>query len=568
MALTLALWFVLRAVDAPGGPLRPHPRPASWCCSLQGVIGYVQYFTDLPEVLVGLHMLGSCLVWIAVLRVFFALRERPALAAAPAPARRAATESIQPDSRRRIRTRSPSPPRPAGRPGAPSRPRPVRRSAGPPPRVQTPSATHSAASRPWPRRTAGRRSHTARAALGRRWRTAACRTAPRPASPPAAAPRPRKRAGRRAASWAARRWYGRSGSSTRSVPSPAVARRKPSERLRIARSAAAPAARSPRRSTAGAAAAPGRGAPVPPGRPASRRAAARRTSRGSGRGLVAERDAQRRRRWRAGRRRTGPRRCWRGTRRPCPRCPRPVRPAAPGGRSRATRPSAAAASSAARGEVAGRARLQQEGADARAAQQQPGGAVGAQLAAAGEIAARARSAAPGRAAAGTSGARRDRSRCRRRWCRPGRRPSRGGGEMGLEGAEAQLAVEYAVAVLIDQRRQLHRPARPGAPGRCGPQVSGEPVASSIAAASSPSGIAGLNARMPHEVSPVGVRRTAPVCGRGPIVPVGGTDSGSAGTVRRLRCCAGRRAGCRPCASTRTDRCAPWPRARRRSPRAG
>lgn len=42
----------------------------------QGVIGYVQYFTDLPEVLVGLHMLGSALVWIAVLRVLLSLRER------------------------------------------------------------------------------------------------------------------------------------------------------------------------------------------------------------------------------------------------------------------------------------------------------------------------------------------------------------------------------------------------------------------------------------------------------------------------------------------------------------
>ncbi|CAM5567657.1 hypothetical protein SALBM135S_08718 [Streptomyces alboniger] len=42
----------------------------------QGAIGYVQYFTDLPEVLVGLHMFGSCLVWIAVMRVLLSLRER------------------------------------------------------------------------------------------------------------------------------------------------------------------------------------------------------------------------------------------------------------------------------------------------------------------------------------------------------------------------------------------------------------------------------------------------------------------------------------------------------------
>lgn len=46
----------------------------------QGVIGYVQYFTDLPEVLVGLHMFGSAVMWIWVLRVALSLRERPEVA--------------------------------------------------------------------------------------------------------------------------------------------------------------------------------------------------------------------------------------------------------------------------------------------------------------------------------------------------------------------------------------------------------------------------------------------------------------------------------------------------------
>jgi cytochrome c oxidase assembly protein subunit 15 len=58
----------------------------------QGVIGYVQYFTNLPEVLVGLHMLGSALVWIGVLRVLFALRERPGTAS-PADVPGPATET-------------------------------------------------------------------------------------------------------------------------------------------------------------------------------------------------------------------------------------------------------------------------------------------------------------------------------------------------------------------------------------------------------------------------------------------------------------------------------------------
>ncbi|WP_372347040.1 heme A synthase [Streptomyces sp. KL116D] len=76
VTLTFALWFVLKAVDAPKGPLHS-TRDLFLILLAQGVIGYVQYFTDLPEVLVGLHMLGSALVWIGVLRVVLSLRERP-----------------------------------------------------------------------------------------------------------------------------------------------------------------------------------------------------------------------------------------------------------------------------------------------------------------------------------------------------------------------------------------------------------------------------------------------------------------------------------------------------------
>jgi len=86
VALTAALWFVLKAVDAPVGPRR-RARDLFLVLLAQGVIGYVQYFTDTPEILVGLHMLGSCLVWIAVLRVLLSLRERPTdVPAEPRPA--------------------------------------------------------------------------------------------------------------------------------------------------------------------------------------------------------------------------------------------------------------------------------------------------------------------------------------------------------------------------------------------------------------------------------------------------------------------------------------------------
>ncbi|MFD8003059.1 COX15/CtaA family protein [Streptomyces mirabilis] len=86
VTLTFALWFVLKAVDAPKGPL-DRTRELFLILLGQGVIGYVQYFTDLPEALVGLHMFGACLVWIGALRVLLSLRERPEAAAElPGPA--------------------------------------------------------------------------------------------------------------------------------------------------------------------------------------------------------------------------------------------------------------------------------------------------------------------------------------------------------------------------------------------------------------------------------------------------------------------------------------------------
>ncbi|MET9412882.1 COX15/CtaA family protein [Streptomyces klenkii] len=85
VGLTVALWFVLRAVKAPALPRR---RVVELFAVLmfQGVIGYVQYFNDEPEIVVGAHMFGSCLVWIAVLRVFLSLRDRGGQPVVPGPA--------------------------------------------------------------------------------------------------------------------------------------------------------------------------------------------------------------------------------------------------------------------------------------------------------------------------------------------------------------------------------------------------------------------------------------------------------------------------------------------------
>ncbi len=80
--LALALVLGLRLSGAPPRTLR-----AAWimigALGLQGVIGYVQYFTHLPAGLVWVHVTGSVLVWIAVLRLFFALRDRGPVGTAP-----------------------------------------------------------------------------------------------------------------------------------------------------------------------------------------------------------------------------------------------------------------------------------------------------------------------------------------------------------------------------------------------------------------------------------------------------------------------------------------------------
>jgi heme A synthase len=43
---------------------------------VQGVIGYVQYFLHLPAGLVWVHVANAALIWIAVIRLYFALRDR------------------------------------------------------------------------------------------------------------------------------------------------------------------------------------------------------------------------------------------------------------------------------------------------------------------------------------------------------------------------------------------------------------------------------------------------------------------------------------------------------------
>lgn len=80
LGLSIALWYVARAVGA-GGVAR-----AAAVLVLteltQGLIGFIQFFTGLPALLVGAHMVGACLVWLATLALLWSTRQRQPL---PAP---------------------------------------------------------------------------------------------------------------------------------------------------------------------------------------------------------------------------------------------------------------------------------------------------------------------------------------------------------------------------------------------------------------------------------------------------------------------------------------------------
>jgi cytochrome c oxidase assembly protein subunit 15 len=82
VGLTVALWFALKAADAPVSVVRA-TRDLLLVLAGQAALGYTQYFTGLPAWLVLLHMTGACLAWIAVWRILTSMRVRP-VAAIPA----------------------------------------------------------------------------------------------------------------------------------------------------------------------------------------------------------------------------------------------------------------------------------------------------------------------------------------------------------------------------------------------------------------------------------------------------------------------------------------------------
>nr|WP_329928506.1 COX15/CtaA family protein [Streptomyces sp. SP17BM10] len=75
VGLAIAVIFVFAAVKAPQ-PAKARAKELLAVLLLQGVLGFIQYFTDAPELMVGLHMLLAALTWIAALRIPLALRTR------------------------------------------------------------------------------------------------------------------------------------------------------------------------------------------------------------------------------------------------------------------------------------------------------------------------------------------------------------------------------------------------------------------------------------------------------------------------------------------------------------
>jgi cytochrome c oxidase assembly protein subunit 15 len=95
LGLTIALLVALHATDSPGR-VRRAARDLLVVQLAQGVVGYVQYFTDLPVALVLVHMLGAVLVTAFTARLVWSVRGP-------------ASEVVTPSSSRGHRRQVPSP---------------------------------------------------------------------------------------------------------------------------------------------------------------------------------------------------------------------------------------------------------------------------------------------------------------------------------------------------------------------------------------------------------------------------------------------------------------------------
>ena len=76
VGLTIGLLFAVRAAGRPAA-VRRAVLVLLGVELAQGTIGFVQYFTDLPVVLVGFHLLGAALVSAAAAWMLLTVREEP-----------------------------------------------------------------------------------------------------------------------------------------------------------------------------------------------------------------------------------------------------------------------------------------------------------------------------------------------------------------------------------------------------------------------------------------------------------------------------------------------------------
>lgn len=70
IALTIFVFITFLMLKELPGPLRKMTSIFFIVILSQGAIGYIQYFTGLPELIVGFHLLGSTLVWITAWSLF------------------------------------------------------------------------------------------------------------------------------------------------------------------------------------------------------------------------------------------------------------------------------------------------------------------------------------------------------------------------------------------------------------------------------------------------------------------------------------------------------------------
>jgi cytochrome c oxidase assembly protein subunit 15 len=77
VVLIVATFWLLRRTNAPTS-VQQRLGVLAAVVLVQGAIGYVQYFNDIPEVLVGFHIAGATAMWAAVVSFYLGLFWRPA----------------------------------------------------------------------------------------------------------------------------------------------------------------------------------------------------------------------------------------------------------------------------------------------------------------------------------------------------------------------------------------------------------------------------------------------------------------------------------------------------------